>query len=168
MDENKIVNRVANSGLVTIDPETFYTPGTRFEIDLKNNLFKGLILREKDFRDFIGTHNWEQYKNGLVAVHCSADAVIPTWAFMLVASKLQNIAGVIYYGTPQAMETHLMTENIKSLKVEEFSGKRVVVKGCGDLEISPGAYVEITRLLAPVVKSLMFGEPCSTVPVLKN
>lgn len=164
----EIINRVANSGLITFDLEVYYPKGERASIDLKDLLYKGLILREKDIREFAETEDWSKYLNKLVTVFCSTDAVIPTWAFMLIGTKLQPFAARIFYGNPEALELQLYMEALSNINPEDFKDARVVVKGCGDLPVPVGAYLEITRLLTPVVKSLMFGEPCSTVPIYKR
>lgn len=166
--EDVIVNKVAQSGIVTLNLEEYYHNGPRLSIDLKDNLFMGMILKEKDFRDWIKAHDWQQYHNANVSIFCSADAIIPTWAYMLVASKLQGIANHFVFGDEKTLENSLFQKALERLPVNDFTDKRVVIKGCGDIEITPAAYVEVTRLLQPVVKSLMFGEPCSTVPVYKK
>jgi hypothetical protein len=168
MTESTIINRVAGSGLITIDLESFYAQGERKVIDIKDQLFRGLILKEKDFRDYIANEDWDQYKDALVAVYCSTDAVIPTWAFMLVASKLQGVAKKVVFGDLQILENFLYLEALSAVNPSDYQNARVVIKGCGNLPVPAGAYMEITRILSPVVKSLMFGEPCSTVPVIKN
>lgn len=164
----EIINRVANSGLITFDLEAYYNPGERASIDLKELLFKGLILREKDLRDFADSEDWTKYQGKLVTVFCSTDAVIPTWAYMLIGTKLQPFANRIFYGNPEMMEQQLYHEVLSQINIEDFRDARVVVKGCGNLPVPVGAYLEITRILTPVVKSLMFGEPCSTVPIFKR
>lgn len=168
MTESTIINRVAGSGLITIDLESFYAQGERKVIDIKDQLFRGLILKEKDFRDYIANENWDLYKDSLVAVYCSTDAVIPTWAYMLVASKLQGLAKKVVFGDLETLENFLYLEALAAVYPADYQNARVVIKGCGNLPVPAGAYMEITRILSPVVKSLMFGEPCSTVPVLKN
>lgn len=166
--EEGIVNRVANSGIVTLNLEHFLHPGKRMRIDVKETLFMGLILKEKDFREWIKTHDWEQYRDANVFIHCSADAIVPTWAYMLIGSKLTGIAHFFLFGSEEALNSALFMQALSKIEPHEYSDKRVVIKGCGDQYISPAAYVEITRLLQPHVKSLMFGEPCSTVPVYKK
>lgn len=163
-----IVNRVTNSKLISLNLEDYYPQGDRVQYDLKNNLFQGLILREKDFRASIKDHDWANYENKFVAVTCSADAIIPTWAFMLIASKLEPFASEIVFGDLQVLNDHLMTAAIQKINLEDFRGAKVVVKGCGDLPITAAAYVEVTKRLTPVVSTLMFGEPCSTVPIYKQ
>lgn len=168
MSEQIIENKVANSGLITIDLEEFYSPGERVVIDLKDYLFRGLILREKDFRDFVKSHDWKSYQNKFVAVFCSADAVIPTWAYMLVSAHLQPFAKKIVFGNLEVLENQLYRDSLALLDVTSYQNCRLVIKGCSKIDVPAGAYLEITRLLTPVVKSIMFGEPCSTVPVWKN
>lgn len=166
--ETTIVNKVAESGIVTLNLENYYHEGPRMSIDLKDMLFMGMILKEKDFREWIKTHDWNQYKNANVCIFCSADAIIPTWAYMLVAAKLNGMAHHFVFGDMETLENSLFEKALSTINTDDFADKRVVIKGCGEKNISPSAYVEITRLLQPVVKSLMFGEPCSTVPVYKK
>lgn len=166
--EEVIVNRVANSGIVTFDLEEYYHPGERVELDIKDTLFMGLILKEKDFRDWVKNNDWEQYRGKNVAIFCSADAIIPTWAYMLVSSKLSGVANHFVFGDLKTLETSLYQKALSTVNPAEFEDKRVVVKGCGDKNVPESAYVEISRILLPVVKTLMFGEPCSTVPVYKK
>ena len=165
MDE--IINRVAESGLVEINLEDFYQKGERVLFDIKDHLFQGLILKEKDFRDFVKNENWSKYKEKFVAITCSADAVVPTWAYMLLSVALQPFAKYILFGNLKTLETVLFTQALSKINPEEFRDKRTVIKGCGNLPVPESAYVELTRLLTPVAKSIMYGEPCSTVPVMK-
>ncbi|CAG5010585.1 hypothetical protein DYBT9275_04765 [Dyadobacter sp. CECT 9275] len=168
METEEIVNRVANSGIVSLDLEDLYHPGERIIYDIKNNLFQGLILKEKDFRDFLKTHDWTQYQGKNIAVLCSEDAIVPTWAYMLLATHLEPYANEIVYGSLETLEAQLFSRAIRALDPQEYAGKRVVVKGCSKVEVPVSAYMEISKLLKPVVQSLMFGEPCSTVPVYKK
>jgi hypothetical protein len=163
-----IVNKVAQSGLVSVDPASFYPVGERVLYDIKDNLFMGLMLREKDFREFVKTHNWEQYQNKYVAVTCTADAIVPTWAYMLLANRLAPYAGEIVFGDLALLETILFQKALNALDVEQYRDLRIVIKGCGDVAVPESAYVELTRKLTPVVQSLMYGEPCSTVPIYKR
>jgi Protein of unknown function (DUF2480) len=163
-----IVNKVAESGLITLDLELFYPKDEIVSFDLKDHLFMGMILKEKDFRTALQQTNWETYRDRAVAVFCSADAIIPLWAYMLVSTYLSGVAKVVFSGTPEEMRKQLFIENIRNINSDEYTDKRVVIKGCGDLEMGDYAYVEITNKLVPAVKSLMYGEPCSTVPVYKK
>ena len=164
----EITNRVANSGLITLDLGEMYPAGERVLLDIKDQLFQGLILREKDFREFITTHDWSQYNNKLVAITCTADAIIPDWSWMLLASALQPFAKKIVFGDLEKLETVLFTEVLSAFDSEQYREARVVIKGCGDKPVPKTAYIELTRVLQPVVKSIMYGEPCSTVPVYKR
>ncbi|TNE78680.1 MAG: DUF2480 family protein [Bacteroidetes bacterium] len=164
----EIINRVAQSALQTLNLEDLYPAGERMELDIKDQLFQGLILREKDFREFVKTHDWTQYSDAYVAVYCSADAIVPTWAYMLIASKLQPYANYVLFGSLSELESHLFMDALNHFEVEEYRDKPVVVKGCFDKPIPTTAYMEITRKLAPVAKSIMYGEPCSTVPIFKR
>ncbi|MBS1651476.1 MAG: DUF2480 family protein [Bacteroidetes bacterium] len=165
---DSIQNKVAQSGIITIDLELLLPSEERILFDIKFLLFQELMLREKDLRDFIKTHQWAQYQNKYVALHCTNDAIVPTWAFMLIALALEPFAKKIVYGTLQELETELLIEAINKMNVEEYKGMRVVIKGCGEKEISKNVYVKISTLLKPHVKSIMYGEPCSTVPLYKN
>lgn len=166
-DQNEIVNRVAISALVTFDLEELYQPGERVIIDIKDQLFKGLVLKEKDFRDFIKTHNWQQYQNKFVAITCSTDAIVPTWAYMLMATALKPYAKLFFFGSIERLEEKIFEEQLSEIKWAEYSGKKVVVKGCSKVQVPVSIYLEVTRYLQPYVSSLMFGEPCSTVPLFK-
>ncbi|RYF97011.1 MAG: DUF2480 family protein [Chitinophagaceae bacterium] len=163
-----IVNKVAESGLITLDPAHFFPHEELMVFDMKDHLFMGLILKEKDFRAALKTLDWEQYRDANVAVTCSADAIIPVWAYMLVASNLQPVAREIVMGTKEDLHRHLFLNNISRINLAEFQDKRVVVKGCGDTPIGDFVYLELTRVLRPVAKSIMYGEACSTVPVFKK
>jgi hypothetical protein len=168
METELIVNRVAKSGLVSLDLEDYYHPGERVVYDLKDNLFMGLILKEKDFRDFLKTHDWSQYTDKNVAVTCTEDAIIPTWAFMLLTIQLEPYAHTVVFGSLQDLEEKLYFDAIARINIEDYRDSRVVVKGCSKVPVPTAAYVEITRRLRPVAQSLMFGEPCSTVPLYKR
>jgi hypothetical protein len=167
MNEQPIINRVANSPIKTIDLEELYTPGVRVAIDLKEQLVQGLILREKDFREFIRVHDWSQYRDTLVAVHCSTEAIIPTWAYMLMAAALQPYAAFVFAGTLGEMESALFSRKIQSADWSAYRDAKVVLKGCGKIPVPASAYLEATARLRPLASSIMFGEPCSTVPVYK-
>jgi hypothetical protein len=163
-----IVNKVSESGLITLDLEQYYPREEVVLYDLKDYLFMGLILKEKDFRDSLKNLDWEVYKNKYVGVTCSADAIIPPWAYMLAASYLQPIAKDVIMGDEKEVHKTIFLKNIQRIDANEFTGQRVVVKGCGDTPIGEFAYMEITKLLRPVVKTIMYGEPCSTVPIYKK
>jgi hypothetical protein len=166
--DKEIVNRVASSSLVTFDLEQYYQPGDRVLLDIRDQLFEGLILREKDFRNFIKTNDWSQYKNKFVAITCSADAIIPTWAYMLLTSVLQPLSNTIVFGSLEDLETKIFFERLSKVDWNKFANAKVVVKGCSKVNVPAAVYVETTRLLTPWVSSIMFGEPCSTVPVYKK
>jgi len=166
--EPLFVNRVASSGLITLNLEDFIHPGERVTYDIKDNLFHGLMLREKDFREFVKTHDWARYAGQNVAIVCSADAIVPTWAYMLLASKLQGHAYRYVFGDLAALEQSLFEEAIAGLNPENYRDAKVVIKGCGERPVPTFAYVAIMQRLLPVAASLMYGEPCSTVPLYKK
>jgi hypothetical protein len=163
-----IVNKVSESGLITLDLEQYYPREEVLLFDLKDYVFMGLILKEKDFREALKNLDWETYRNKYVAVTCSADAIIPPWAYMLVASYLQPVAKDVIMGDEKEVHKTVFLKNIQEIDVNEFTGERVVVKGCGETPIGEFAYMEITKRLRPVVKTIMYGEPCSTVPIFKK
>ena len=166
--QENIINKVAQSGLVTLDPASFYPAGERVVYDIKDNLFMELILKEKDFREFVKNHDWAQYEGKNVAITCTADAIVPAWAYMLLANRMAPYAREIVFGNAEVLETVLFEKAMTGLDVEQYRDQRIVIKGCGDIEVPTSAYVELTKKLTPVVKSLMFGEPCSTVPLYKR
>lgn len=166
--EDLITNKVAESSLITIDLESYYPKGKTGVFDLKDHLFMGLILKEKEFREELKNIDWKKYLDKNVCITCSQDAVIPIWAYMLVATYLQPVAKEILFGDEDFLHRTLFLKNLARINVNDFVDKRVVIKGCGDKIISETAYVEITKLLRPVVKSIMYGEPCSTVPIYKK
>lgn len=167
MDE-VIVNKVSESGLVTLDLEEFYPKEETAVFDMKEHLFMGLILKEKDFREAMKSLDTSSYKGKNVALTCSADAIIPVWAYMLAASYLEPVAHEIVFGDSDVLQQAVFLKNIAKINVADYEDKRVVIKGCGELPISEAAYVAVTALLRPVVKSIMYGEPCSTVPIFKK
>ncbi|MFD2783905.1 DUF2480 family protein [Hymenobacter rubripertinctus] len=162
------INRVAQSALVTLNLEEFIHPGERVEYDIKDNLFHGLMLREKDFRAFVKDHDWSQYDGKNVAIICSADAIVPTWAYMVLAGKLQGHAHRYVFGSLDALEQDLFHEAIAALNPEDYHDAKLVVKGCGEKPVPTYAYVAIMQKLLPVASSIMYGEPCSTVPLYKR
>ena len=162
------VNKVAESGLITIDLETYYPKGEVAVFDMKDYLFMQMILKEKDFREALKNLDWSVFSNKNVALTCTADAIIPVWAWMLVATYLQPVAKEIVMGDEKELHKNLFLKNLSAINVNEFTDKRVVIKGCGETPIADYVYMEITKLLRPVAKSIMYGEPCSTVPVYKK
>lgn len=168
-NENEIVNKVAASGLITIDLEEFYPHEHVFELDIKDFLYEGIILKEKDFRKALEEFDWDKEKNKIIAVFCSEDAIIPKWAYMLVVMHAQQVTDKVYLGTrEQAIDQAILTTLQQKINPADFTDQRIVIKGCGEKNISEMVYMHITKMLLPVVKSLMFGEPCSTVPVYKK
>lgn len=164
----ELTNRVANSGLVTIDLEDMYPVGEVVPFDLKGYLFMELILKEKDFRDALKAIDWAQYQGKNLAVFCSADAIIPLWAYMLVATHAAPFVADIALCEPSEFAEKAFLKKLAALDLAPYEGKRLVVKGCSDQPVPPAAYLEITRRLQPVALSILFGEPCSTVPVYKR
>lgn len=163
-----IINKVALSPLLSLDLEEYYPKESIVLFDLKPHLFMELILKEKEFRAALQSHEWSQYRDKIVAVTCTADAIVPVWAYMLVASYLQPVAKDLVFGDEKTALQQRFLKNIDSINVSEFADKRVVIKGCGELAIGEFAFMEITKKLRPVVKSIMYGEPCSTVPIYKD
>ncbi|NOT50874.1 MAG: DUF2480 family protein [Chitinophagaceae bacterium] len=163
-----IINRVAESGLITLNPEDYFPKGETALFDLKDHLFMGLILKEKDFREALKNIDWAVYQHKNVALFCSADAIIPVWAWMLVASYLQPVAKEIVMGDEKELHKQLFLKNLSAININELADKRVVIKGCGETPVGDYVYMEITKMIRPVVKSIMYGEPCSTVPVFKK
>ncbi len=165
---NLIENKVANSGLITIDLETFRHLGKRVLFDIKDWLFREIILKEKDFRDFVKNHDWTQYQNQNIAFYCSSDAIIPTWAFMLLASAVQPYANKYVFGNLEQLEIELYNKAINQINISDFVDKRIILKGCSHNELPVAAYMKMSNKLLPVVKSLMYGEACSNVPIYKK
>ncbi|MEQ6121784.1 DUF2480 family protein [Reichenbachiella sp. MALMAid0571] len=165
--EGEIVNRVANSSLTNFDLEDYYDKGERVVYDIKENLFNGFVLKEKDFRAFVKENDWSAYQDKNVAIICSTDAIVPTWAYMLLVSALDPFAKNVIYGSLEKLEQYLFQDALSKIDLKEFEDARVIIKGCGRYPVPEFAYVEITRLLKPVAKSIMYGEACSAVPVFK-
>lgn len=166
--EQAIVNRVAESGIVTINLEDYYPKEEILVFDLKDHLFRGLLLKEKEFRASLLNIDWSVYQRKNVAVTCTSDAIIPVWAYMLIATYLEPFAKNVLVGSQALLIEKLLLKNIDKININDFADKRIVIKGCGDISIPESAYAAITFRLKPVAKSLMYGEPCSTVPVYKK
>ena len=166
--EGEIVNRVANSKLVTFDLEALYPAGDRILLDIKDWLYEGLILREKEFRDFVSNHHWEQYQDAYVAVTCSTDAIVPGWAYMLVASHLNPFAKRVVKGNLEVLETSIYQAIIDKLDVAEFTDKPVIIKGCSNKPVPENAYLMAVAKIQTVAKGVMYGEACSSVPIYKK
>ncbi len=166
--EGEIVNRVAASKLVTVDLEEMYPEGERVVIDLKDWLFEGLVLREKEFRASVESHDWRSYQDKYVAISCSNDAIIPSWAFLLISISLAPYAKKIVIGSLELLEAQLYEQIIDSLPLDRYAGRPVIIKGCSDKNIPDTAYASLSAKLLPVVSSLMYGEACSSVPLFKK
>ena len=165
---DSLLNKVSESSLLTIDLEDFYPKKETAVFDMKDYLFMGLILKEKEFRESLHNLDLSVFENKNIAITCTADAVIPMWAYMLAASVLQPVAGEIIFGNEDFLHKTLFLQNIAKVDPADYEDKRVVIKGCGELSVTETAYVAITKLLRPVAKSIMYGEPCSTVPIYKK
>ncbi len=166
--QENIINKVAQSTLLTFDLASLYAAGPRVVFDIKDNLFHGLMLKEKDFREFIKTNNWENYQNKNVAIVCTSDAIVPTWAYMLLATKLNSYVNCLVFGDLEQLEIELYNQAIQNLDVEQFRDQKIVIKGCGKIFVPVAAFVAFTAKITPVAKSIMYGEPCSTVPLFKR
>ncbi len=164
----EIINRIQNSKLISIDLEAFYPQGERISFDIKKWLFNDIILKEKDFREFVKNHNWSQYKNAFVALHCSADAIIPSWAYLLITVNLSQFTNRIVVGDLNTIETVLYTEIISKLDEEQYRGKHVLIKGCTKKPVPETAYIQLAQKLVHVATSVMYGEACSNVPLFKH
>jgi len=166
MDE--IVNRVAKSSLITLDLEEHYPSGARTKIDIAPWLYEGIILKETDFRKSLEEHDWSQYQNHYIALYCSEDAIIPSWAYLLVSTKLAPYVHKVVVGDLNLLETLIFSDVIANIDVKEFEGRPVIVKGCAKITIPESAFTELILKIQPVAKSLMYGEACSTVPLYKK
>lgn len=164
----EIINKVANSGIVTIDLEEYFQDGERVLLDVKPLLFQELILKEKDFREFVKNNDWSVYKNKFVAITCTNDAIVPTWAYMLLSLALEPFAKKIVFGNLDQLETVLFEEALSKIDYSQYKEARVVIKGCSNKPVPVNAYVRLTAALKPFAKSIMYGEPCSTVPLYKS
>jgi hypothetical protein len=167
-EETEITNRVANSSLLTLDLEEYYIQGDRISFDIKDWLYQGLILKEKTFREFVKDHDWSKYQGKYVAITCSAEAIIPTWAYMLVAISLQPAAAFSFFGSIDELEIQLFMNALNTVDWQKFKNAKVVIKGCSKVEVPVAIYVEATNRLRPLATSIMYGEPCSTVPLFKK
>jgi len=168
MDSKPLINRVAASGLITLNLEDFFPVGEIAVFDLKDYLFMELILKEKDFRKALKELDWSQYENKHLLITCSTDAIIPIWAYMLVTVYATPIAASVFQGTVEDFYKKAFADTLAQLDINQYENKLLVIKGCSDKPVPVSAYVDLTRLLQPVAKSIMFGEPCSTVPLYKK
>lgn len=168
MSSGEIINRIALSPLVTYDLADHHDSAERVGIDIKDQLFRGMILREKDFRDYLAAENWERFSGQHVHIYCSVDAIIPGWAWMLLSIQLEPHAKTLVYGSREDLEREIWRNILDQIDYEELTDKKIVVKGCGDIDIPDATYVEFIRRLRPIANKLMYGEPCSTVPLYKK
>ncbi len=166
--DKPLVNRVAASGLITINLENYFPEGEVVEFDLKDYLYMELILKEKDFREALKEHDWLQYQDKILLVFCSTDAIVPVWAFMLVATYAAPYAKDVFQGDRENYYKAAFNRAISQLEMTQYNDQRIVIKGCSDKPVPPAAYLELTRRLQPYAKSIMYGEPCSTVPIYKR
>lgn len=168
MEEQPIVNRVAKSKIQTFDLEKIYPDGERVALDISQWLYKGFVVKEKEFRESLKKHNWEQYQGQFIAIYCSNDAIVPEWAYMLITTYLNDYAQKIVYGSLHELEIQLFNDVIRQIDPEEYRDKPVIIKGCSEKSIPQNAYIQLVQKLQPVVKSMMFGEACSSVPLYKK
>ncbi len=166
--QDDIINRVANSKLITINLEDYYPKGKRVLFDIKDWLFEGFVLREKDFREQVKQYDWSQLKDSYVALTCSSDAIIPAWAFILISINLEPFAKKIIIGNLELLETSIYQDVLNNLDVSEYNGKPIIIKGCSKKPVPQNAYIMLANKLKPVAKSIMYGEACSSVPLYKN
>ncbi|SFC93170.1 DUF2480 family protein [Algibacter pectinivorans] len=166
--EDKIINRVANSKLVTLDLEDFYPKGNRVLFDIKDWLFEGFVLREKDFRAQVKTFDWSQYQDAYVALTCSSDAIIPGWAYMFLSIQLEPYAKKTIVGNLDNLETSIYQDIINSMDVSGYKDKPIIIKGCSNKPVPQNAYIMLSNKLQTVAKSIMYGEACSSVPLFKK
>lgn len=164
----EIINRVAQSKLITFDLEEHFPPGQRLVLDISNWLFEGLLLREKEFRKLVTAHNWEQYQDTYLALTCSTDAIIPGWAYMLIASHANTFAKKVIVGSLEELNTLLYAEILNSLDISQFKDKPVIIKGCSNKPVPQNAYLMAIEKIQAVAKSVMYGEACSSVPLFKR
>lgn len=166
--DKPLVNKVAASGLITINLEDFFPKKEIVNFDLKSYLFKELVLKEKDFRLALKELNWEEFEGKVITVYCSTDAIIPVWAFMLVAAHAEPFADELFFGQKEDYLIAYYNNILKDFDGHQYEGKRVVIKGCSDQPVPPSAYMALTHKLRPFAQSIMYGEPCSTVPIFKR
>ena len=166
--EGEIVNRVAKSPLINIDLEEFYPEGKRILFDIKDWLYEGIILREKDFRQSVKEHDWSQYQDAYVALTCTEDAIIPSWAYLLLSSELAPYAKKVVVGDLELLETAIFQQVIHNLDISEYQDKPIIIKGCADKPIPPSAFSFLIERIQPIAKNIMYGEACSTVPLYKR
>tara|TARA_R110002072_G_scaffold29809_12_gene93776 strand:- start:1302 stop:1811 length:510 start_codon:yes stop_codon:yes gene_type:complete len=164
----EIINRIVNSKLINIDLEELYPNGKRILFDIKDWLFEGIILKEKDFREHVANHDWSQYQDNYIALTCSEDAIIPSWAYLLLSSELAPFAKKIVVGNLEMLETVLFQDIIQDFKVDDFKDKPIIIKGCAEKLIPPSAFAFLIQKLQPIAKTIMYGEACSTVPLYKR
>jgi len=168
MAEFEIKNRVSESSLLQISPEDWYDLRPRFSFDVAEFLFQGLVLKEIEFRQALKVHDWPAYEGGILCVYCSADAIVPTWAFMLVAVMAKPFVASVEFCRPEELDRLLFDRKIQSLNIQEYAGQKVIIKGCSKHPVPVSAFTALAEKLQPVVQSLMFGEPCSNVPLYKK
>ena len=168
MNKPEIINRVANSALITIDLEDYYPNGTRVVFDIKDWLYESLVLREKEFRAFVETHDWSAYKDKYIALCCTSEAIIPGWAYMLVRLRLSEIAKQVIVGDLEALEANIYHKIINDLDISHCENKPVIIKGCSNKPVPQNAYLFLIDKLQPVAKSILYGEACSSVPLYKK
>lgn len=166
MDE--IINKVEKSGLITLDLEDFYPKEPRMLFDLKDYLYEGLVLREKEFRENLSKMDWKMYENAYVAVTCTSDAIVPSWSYLLIANYLTGVAKLISFGNLEDLERDIFTEIIDKMDVDSYKDKKIIIKGCSRKPVPQNAYLQLIQKLKPIASSLMFGEACSTVPIFKK
>jgi hypothetical protein len=164
----EIVNKIANSPLITFNLEDYYPKGKRVQIDIKEWLFQGIILKEKDFRLELKTHDWKQYEDAYVSLHCSADSIIPSWAYLLLTTYLENIAQKVVFGSIEVLNSLLYQEALSKIDLTDYKDKPIIIKGCSDKPVPENAYLLALQMLQPIAKSIMYGEACSAVPLYKK
>jgi hypothetical protein len=164
----EIINKVTTSNLISFNLEEYYPQGERVILDIKDQLFQGMILREKDFREWLSTNDWSIYQDKYVGVTCSEDAIIPTWAFMLLSIKLEPFAKLVVYGDKHILEQIIWEKTLQAIDFSIYKDAKIVIKGCSKYDVPLYAYTELSRILRPLASSIMFGEPCSTVPLYKK